>query len=184
MLGCRYALDFSQTTANGLAIAFLFDSLQAGDLFLLDLVLDPTSIGDSADKIPPMTVAWVFAGVVLSGVLLAAYWRGWELARHSAVVMMTLLIGFATPDPFVIKYASVAVFLPPVVALVLTNSTWVILSAVSTITIFACSARSLANPNRAARSQTGTIFPRRLITPLIQADSDATARGSVNLMIS
>ena len=104
-------------------------------IVLLDLALDPTSIGTRTDQLPPMTVGWVFAGLVLFGLLLAAYWRGWDLTRHSAVIVMTLLIGFATPDPFVSEFGSVAVFLPPAVALVFTNSTWVILSAVSTITI-------------------------------------------------
>ena len=54
---------------------------------------------------------------------------------------------------------------------------------VSTITIFAASASSAERPSRAARSQTGMILPRRLITPRIHAASEDTERGSVDFAL-
>lgn len=73
------------------------------------------------------------ASLVLA-VILLAYWRGWEYARHAAVVTSTLFVAFGIPEPFVSMYPSVVMLIPPILALVLTSVGWVVSSAV---TIFA-----------------------------------------------
>lgn len=65
---------------------------------------------------------------LLSG-LLVAYWLGWDYARHSTVILTTLFVAFGIPEPFVSEQASFAVFLAPVLALVLLGPWWGIGSA-------------------------------------------------------
>jgi rsbT co-antagonist protein RsbR len=58
--------------------------------------------------------------------LLAAYWRGWDYARHTLVVIITLLAvlgGAASPEVLL------NVLVVPILALVLTSPRWVIGSA-------------------------------------------------------
>jgi len=46
-----------------------------------------------------------------------------------------LLVGFFLPEPFVSQYAPMVVVIPTVLALILTNSLWVIIAAFLTISI-------------------------------------------------
>jgi anti-anti-sigma regulatory factor len=82
-------------------------------------------------------MATTSAGVAFlcCGTLLLAYWRGWEYARHTVVVLITLLIAFTLEDPFVTLYAPVVILIPPILALMLTGASWVVGSAVLTLTI-------------------------------------------------
>jgi anti-anti-sigma factor len=63
-------------------------------------------------------------------VLLFAYWRGWDPARYIVVVYMTLALAFVTPEPFVTGYASLTIFVPPALALILAGPACVVGSAV------------------------------------------------------
>jgi anti-anti-sigma factor len=62
--------------------------------------------------------------------LLIAYWRGWTYARYIVVIFMTFAIAFATPPVFVTDYASLTIFVPPVLALILAEPAWVVGSTV------------------------------------------------------
>jgi PAS domain S-box-containing protein len=73
--------------------------------------------------------------LLVYGGLLFAYARGWEYARHSVVILLTLLIAFTLPEPFVTQYAPFILVLPPVVALVLVGPFWIIGSAVALFVI-------------------------------------------------
>jgi PAS domain S-box-containing protein len=79
---------------------------------------------------------------VLSGIaafamtaLLLAYRRGWDYARQTTVLVSVLLVGFGMYEPFLSHYATLVVFLPPIIALVLTGPLWVLGSAAATIGI-------------------------------------------------
>jgi len=97
-----------------LAILFIF----------LDQVVTPTR------QIFPTLITGLAA--LVYGGLLVAYWRGWEYARHTVVVILTLLIGFTLPEPFISRYMPFILILHPVLALVLTGPLWVIGSAATT----------------------------------------------------
>jgi anti-anti-sigma factor len=68
-------------------------------------------------------------GAIASGALFFAYWRGWTVARYIAVILNTLLIGFALQEPFLTQQVSLSILIPVVLALILTEPTWVIGSA-------------------------------------------------------
>lgn len=61
------------------------------------------------------------------GGLLAAYWRGWDYARHTLVAMITLLavVGGGPSQDVLIN-----VLVVPILALVVTSPAWVVASAV------------------------------------------------------
>jgi rsbT co-antagonist protein RsbR len=68
--------------------------------------------------------------LLISAGLWAAYWRGWEPARHLAVIMFTLLVAVGTPEPYVSQTTAFSTFVPPILALVLASPVWVIGSAI------------------------------------------------------
>jgi signal transduction histidine kinase/ActR/RegA family two-component response regulator len=59
----------------------------------------------------------------------AAFRRGWEPARHVAVVLLTLLLVAATEEPFLTQQPLTSLIIPPIVALMLTSSRWIVGSA-------------------------------------------------------
>src|SRR5689334_16660617 len=73
--------------------------------------------------------------ILIYSVLLFAYWRGWEYARHVSVIMITLLVALIIPEPFVTMYAPFLILMGPILALVLVEIPWVIGSAALTIMI-------------------------------------------------
>lgn len=78
-------------------------------------------------------VATVTAGLYTA--LLLAYWHGWQPARRWAVILLTILVGFGLPEPFITQYAPFILLLPPVLALVLAGPSWVIGSTVGLVLI-------------------------------------------------
>jgi len=61
---------------------------------------------------------------------MVAYWFGWNTARYVMVVLVSVAIGMTTP---LNQGFSIAVLMPVAVALVMTNSLWVVGSAVVTM---------------------------------------------------
>ena len=79
-----------------------------------------------------LTIGTALAIIIYVG-MLYAYLRGWEYARHTSVVFITIIVGAFLPEPFVTTYAPFLILLAPILALVLVNPIWVIGSAVGTI---------------------------------------------------
>jgi signal transduction histidine kinase len=76
------------------------------------------------------TLLWASAiGSLLLGLMLGAYWRGWEYARHTTVLIVTLIEAFAIADPQTASAVPQGIFLPPVLALALTGPGGVLGSA-------------------------------------------------------
>lgn len=69
------------------------------------------------------------SSLVIVGLLLYVYWRGWDAARYVVVAYMTLVIAFATPEPFVTQVASLTLFAPPALGLILVEPIWVLTCA-------------------------------------------------------
>jgi PAS domain S-box-containing protein len=103
-------------------------------IFLDRLFVPSTSLSTSPTSQIFFTAITGFALLVYGG-LFWAYSRGWEYARHTVIVILTLLVAFALPEPFLTQSAPFIIVLPSVVALVLAGPFWVIGSAVATFVI-------------------------------------------------
>ncbi|HMQ30052.1 MAG TPA: STAS domain-containing protein [Chloroflexaceae bacterium] len=80
-------------------------------------------------------------GLTLGSILmLLGFWRGVDQVRYAIVVLLVLLAGFGLNGVFLADYASIAIILPPVLALVLAGPAWVVGSAAATIFILAARA--------------------------------------------
>jgi PAS domain S-box-containing protein len=110
-----------------LGVLFLY-SLAAVLVMLLQL-LKPTPNGG----------AYLLGG--LSGtIIFGSAWilylkRSWEPARYFAAIASTLLVALFLPEPFVSQYAPMAVVIPTVLALILTEPLYVLVNALLTIGI-------------------------------------------------
>jgi anti-anti-sigma regulatory factor len=72
-----------------------------------------------------------FASAIISAVAMlvffVAYWRGYEWARAGTVIVTTLLNALiATQEPYLTQVPTLTVFIPPVLALVMTGPFWVL----------------------------------------------------------
>lgn len=74
-------------------------------------------------------------GTLLGAGLLFLYWRGWEAARYLAVILLTLMIGLTTQEPYLTHQPTLTIFIPATAALLMTSSPWVIGSIVTTYAI-------------------------------------------------
>jgi rsbT co-antagonist protein RsbR len=103
--------------------------------FLVSLILIiGTATGAGSDYAPSVTITTSIACIVIFS-MLVAYWRGWELARYIVLIAVTLVIGLTTPEQFVTEAASLTIFIPPALALILATPAWVIGSAMTTYVI-------------------------------------------------
>ncbi len=115
-------MNISQRQATSAVLGFQLAAMII--LFLMQLWL--SGLAD------PLTLG---AGVALLiyGGMLFAYLRGWEYARHTSVVLITVVVAVFLPEPFVTMYAPFLILLGPILALVLVNPLWVVGSAIATI---------------------------------------------------
>lgn len=133
------------------------------------------------------TIAANIVAVLLLSALLAAYWRGWEYARHATVILITLVVGFSTPEPYLTDRFTQGAFIPPVLALIMAGPAWVIGSAVGTIAILALRAGGqgiYTDPLALAiyAMVVGGIILARLVTETAQHEAEAqTARAEAAL---
>lgn len=117
-------MNITQRNTTYITLGFQFAAVL---IFLLGRVF--TDVFDDLNLVGTEIAA------VIYGVLLFAYWRGWEYARHISVLLMTVLIAVILPEPFVTTYAPFLILLGPILALALTDPPWVIGSAVLTVAI-------------------------------------------------
>ena len=103
----------------------VFGILTVGGLLLF--------ISALAGSLAPTALIAILIATVLSGGLWAAYWRGWDYARHSAVILLTLVTGLGIPD--VTRQFDPVIFIAPLMALILTRSRWMIASAAALLGI-------------------------------------------------
>ena len=73
------------------------------------------------------------AGAAAGALLYAACWvafrRGWQPAGQVVVVLLTLLLVLATREPYLTERPMLGVLVPPIVALMLTSTGWIVGSA-------------------------------------------------------
>jgi rsbT co-antagonist protein RsbR len=64
-------------------------------------------------------------GLILIVALFFLYWRGWEPARYIVLILITLLIALTPQEPFITEQASLTIFIPGALALILATPAWV-----------------------------------------------------------
>ncbi|MEI7770807.1 MAG: HAMP domain-containing sensor histidine kinase [Chloroflexales bacterium] len=79
---------------------------------------------------PQLTTNRAWSFFVLVGLILSvgAYWRGAYWARYVAIFGVSLAVGLLNLEPFVSRQFTLSLLLSPILALVLADSRWVILS--------------------------------------------------------
>jgi len=87
---------------------------------------------DASSTIVPTSIAIA----ILLIVLLWAYRRGWEPARMIDIVVVTIAVGIATPDEFVLQRQALIALVPMALAQVLGGPRWVVGSALGVLAIF------------------------------------------------
>jgi anti-anti-sigma regulatory factor len=78
------------------------------------------------------TFLFVLGALAVYGVLMAAYWRGWEYASFAMVIAVTLVTGFSAT---LTNGFNVAILVPAMVALVVAPPAWVLGSAITVLAI-------------------------------------------------
>jgi len=149
--------------------------------FLISLILiigTVTGVGSEYD--PSVTITTGIACLVITS-MLVAYWRGWEPARYIVLMAVTLAIGLTTPEPFVTESASITIFIPAALALILATPAWLVGSAAMTYLILLVRAEGVgayANPVTVIITVIiiGGIVLGRLITDTAQRNAEDQAR--------
>src|SRR5512133_3365443 len=118
------ALTQRQAALAVLALYFLGTIL----LMLIELIL------------PTKGAGILFSGGLVGAILFGGTWvlyykRNWEPVRYFAAIAFTVLMGVVLPEPFVSAYAPMIIVMPIILALILTDSFWVIVNALLTIGI-------------------------------------------------
>jgi rsbT co-antagonist protein RsbR len=155
--------------------------LLSGTSFLISLILIiGTVTGVSSEYDPSVTITTGIACLVITS-MLVAYWRGWEPARYIVLMAVTLAIGLTTPEPFVTESASITIFIPAALALILATPAWLIGSAAMTYLILLVRAEGVgtyANPVTVIITVIiiGGIVLGRLITDTAQRNAEDQAR--------
>ncbi|MBX0328153.1 HAMP domain-containing histidine kinase [Oscillochloris sp. ZM17-4] len=72
---------------------------------------------------------WALIFILVFAVALGFYWRGYQWPRYMVLVGVSLGAGMIHTEPYVSQVFAAAILLPPVLALVLADWRWVILSA-------------------------------------------------------
>ena len=150
----------------------VFGLLTVGGLLLL--------INALATGLNAVSTVAILIGTLLSGGLWIAYWRGWEQARLAVVILITLLIALGIQD--VSGNFDIIIFVAPVMALILTQPRWIIVSAVAILGILLFRAEGAgvyANTSNLIEFATiiaGLVFSR-LATDTAQRLADLNARA-------
>lgn len=85
---------------------------------------------------PAFAIAMNLVGIAIAIVLLAMYIRRWRHAPLLIVITSALLSGLVPPPPLFSLTAVLSLIVPPVTALILGRTRWVLASALATLAIF------------------------------------------------
>jgi rsbT co-antagonist protein RsbR len=122
------------------------------------------------------------AGLAMAAALWAAYWKGWDQARHGVVLVSAVLIPFAFSAGSIATSFHPMVFFPAVLAVVLTTPRWIVGSALGTYLLLLLRAGWVgryAEPEFALSYLiiVGGLVASRLATDTAQRLADASARA-------
>jgi len=122
-------------------------------------------------------------GLVLIAALFYLYWRGWEPARYIVLMLITLLVALSPQEPFITQQASLTIFIPGALALILATPAWVAGTTIFvyvTLLIRAGGQGVYANPITFALCGIviGSIILGRLITDTAQRAAEENAQNA------
>jgi rsbT co-antagonist protein RsbR len=103
----------------------LFGVMSAGTLLVL--LYELFTVNDR------LSMLYTAIGALIFGALWFAYWRGWQYATQTLVVLITLMVIVATQEPYLTQMSSLAILIPPILALIMTRPGWVIGSAAAVL---------------------------------------------------
>jgi len=158
----------------------LLGLLSCASLLISLILIIGTVTGIGSFYEPSITITTTIACLITVS-MFVAYWRGWELARLIVLIAITVVIGLTTPQPFVTTYASITIFIPPALALILATPLWVVGSAAATYIILLIRAGgtgTYADPVTIIITVIviGSIILGRLITETAQRNAEDQAR--------
>ncbi|NOK63859.1 MAG: STAS domain-containing protein [Chloroflexi bacterium AL-W] len=118
--------DATATIRHRVTIATLILNIVGGIIFVL--------VNIAIDEISAITFAAAISAIG-GAVLLVAYLYGWGYARHSLILLNTLLAAFEIQEPFLSQQFAVGIFIPPIIAMILTGPAEIFLSMVTIYSI-------------------------------------------------
>src|SRR5687767_11402060 len=101
-----------------------------GVLTVGGLLLWISALASAFDSIATLEI---LITTILAGALWGAYWRGWDNASQIVTMLLTVMVGLGIPD--VTRQFDPLIFMPPLIALILTRPQWMLASAIATISI-------------------------------------------------
>jgi anti-anti-sigma regulatory factor len=99
-----------------------------GAMLLLTIGAAILSVFQLVNRAALVETLVVVGSALLCGALLFAYWRRWTYANYSVVLLTTLLVVATTPEQYVLQAVTLSIFVPPVLALILTRPITVFIS--------------------------------------------------------
>jgi anti-anti-sigma regulatory factor len=132
------------------------------------------------------TAIIIGVAMLITCVLFIAYWRDWAHAGNANVLLMTLLVGLGTPEPFVTRMTAPITLTPLAVALILARPRWIIIASIGVLTIYSVRGGAANNYLNAyigdLRSlgtfvfMTGSLFLSRLVADAAQRVAEREAQ--------
>ncbi len=132
------------------------------------------------------TAITIAIAMLITVALFIAYWRDWAHAGNANVILMTLLVGLGTPEPFVTRTTAPITLTPLAVALILARPRWIIIASVGILTIYSVRGGAANNYMNAyigdLRSlgtfvfMTGSLFLSRLVADAAQRVAEHEAQ--------
>ncbi len=113
-------------------------------------------------------------GTLIYAACWLAFRNGWEPARQVVVVTLTLLLVFFTREPYLSQRPMLGVLVPPIVALMLTSSRWIVASTV--LGVFGLAWRS--------HFKTPLLEPLDLLIVVMSTSGLVLARRSVDIAMA
>lgn len=84
----------------------------------------------------PLTLLFIFLSASLSTILFYVYWRWrWEPSRHLSVIHSTIVVAVMISPPAFATTLPIATLLPPILALILLEPGWIVVTGLTTLVI-------------------------------------------------
>lgn len=84
----------------------------------------------------PLALLFIFLSASLSSILFYLYWRRcWEPSRHLSVIHTTIVVAVMISPPAFANVLPIATLLPPILALILLEPGWIVVTGLTTLVI-------------------------------------------------
>ena len=103
--------------------------------FLGTLLLVPFELMTALPANPLHTAGGLGAAIIFGSAWILYFRYNWQTTRYLAAVACSILVASFLPEPFVSEYAPMVIVIPIVLALILTEPFWVVVTGIMTIGI-------------------------------------------------